>query len=147
MKNFETQNGLKIFITKQTNKQTNPNFDYQGVLESKNKVNHVSTNLQTVSHIQLPRLSISNLWLRRNPQNYDTKFEFIQRVHNYPELQQKCSIRKNLQMLKLNIQWRYRSDIIPDNLDITTVNRVINKANNSIWSINNGFFQHFLWEK
>jgi len=38
-----------------TNKQTNPNLATQGVLESKNKVNHVSTNLQTgVSHIQLP---------------------------------------------------------------------------------------------
>lgn len=53
----------------------------KGVLESKNNVNHVSTNSQTgVPHIQLPGLSISNLWLRRNPQNYDTEFEFIQRV-------------------------------------------------------------------
>ena len=84
----------KKIITKQTNKPTQT-LTTKGVLESKNKVNHVSTNLQTgVLHNQLPRLSISNLWLRRNPQNYDTEFEFIQRVHNHPELQQKCSIRK-----------------------------------------------------
>lgn len=89
-----TQNGPKKIITKQTNKPTQT-LTTKGVLESKNKVNHVSTNLQTgVLHNQLPILSISNLWLRRNPQSYDTEFEFIQRVHNHPELQQKCSIRK-----------------------------------------------------
>ena len=92
MKNFDSKWPKKNH--NKTNKPTQT-LTTKGVLESKNKVNHVSTNLQTgVLHNQLPRLSISNLWLRRNPQNYDTEFEFIQRVHNHPELQQKCSIRK-----------------------------------------------------
>lgn len=47
--------------------------------------------------------------------------------------------------VKLSIQWRYRLDIRLTHLEITAVNR--SKANHSIWSINNGLFQHFLWDK